>query len=269
MVGGASILLILFSLIGGGGGNHLLDYASSGPYWKTKGVAVSVQSMTAKLKTSDTEDISELIKELGSPDGQVRAAAAKKIVQLGEVVLPQLEKAADIPDPEVAASIKTLIADISAASKVHAVRRLMAIRTLGELKKPEALAALRPLIDAKEMFVAEYTARSIAQIEGKPAPPVGATAEQRQGDVWLMTADCRLVAQVAPGFAPVAVDELIEKIPAAAIGNPNKDQIKTDLTKAVLTVAEMIGDVRIDSITFGSSADFGPNAGFAAAIIRG
>ncbi|HEV8291035.1 MAG TPA: HEAT repeat domain-containing protein [Tepidisphaeraceae bacterium] len=264
-----SMILFLFTLIGGGGGNHLLDYASTEAFWKSKGVIVNVQTMTAELKSSDAQDISELIKQLASPDGQVRAGASKKIVQLGEAVLPQLEKAADIPDPEVAASVKTLIADISAASKKNAVRRLMAIRALGELKKPDAVATLRPLLNAKEMFVAEYAARSIAQLEGKPIAPGGATAEQKKSDLALLTADCRLVVQVAPAFAPVPVDVLIEKIPAAAIGNPNKDQIKADLTKAVLLVAEMIGDVRVDSVTLGSSADFGPNAGFAAIIIRG
>jgi hypothetical protein len=155
MASGASMLLILLSLIGGGGGNHLLDYASTHSYWKSKGVVVSVQTMTSELKTSDPKDISELIAQLASPDGQVRAGASKKILQLGEAVLPQLEKAAETPDPEVAASVKTLIADISAASKVNAVRRLMAIRTLGELKKPESLPALRPRGLWKDIFVAE------------------------------------------------------------------------------------------------------------------
>jgi ribosomal protein L12E/L44/L45/RPP1/RPP2 len=269
MASSASILLILLSLIGGGGGNHLLDYASSQAYWKAKGVAVNVQAMTAELKTSESKDISELIKELASPDGQVRAGAAKKIAQVGETALPQLEKVADVPDPEVAASVKTLIADISAASKVNAVRRLMAIRTLGELKKPEALAALRPLVEAKEMFVGEYAARAIAQIEGKPLPSVGASAEQKKADLWLLPADCRMVVQIAPAFDPMPVDALIEKIPAAAMGNPNKDQIKEQITKAVLLVAEMIGDVRVDCITVGGSGEFGPNTGFPAAVFRG
>jgi hypothetical protein len=225
--------------------------------------------MTNELKTSDAKDISELIAQLASPDGQVRAGASKKILQLGEGVLPQLEKAAETPDPEVAASVKTLMADISAASKVNAVRRLMAIRTLGELKKPESLGALKPMLDAKEMFVSEYATRAIAQIEGKPLAVALATPEQKKSDLFLLPADCRMVVQVAPGFAPVPVDALIDKIPAAALGNPNKDQIKDDITKGVMQVAELIGDVRIDSVTLGSSADFGPNAGYGAVIVRG
>jgi len=269
MASSASMILILLSLIGGGGGNHLLDYASTPSYWKSKGVTVSLQTMSSELKTSDAKDISELINQLASPDGQVRAGASKKIVQMGEAVLPQLEKAAETPDPEVAASIKTMMADISAASKVNAVRRLMAIRTLGELKKPEALAALRPLTNSKEMFVAEYANRAIAQIEGKPMTLAGATAEQKKSDLWLLPADCRMVVQISPGFAPVPVDALIDKIPAAAIGNPNKDQIRDEITKGMVMVAEMIGDVRVDSITIGSSADFGPNGGYGAVVARG
>src|SRR5436190_437209 len=224
MAGTASIFLLLFSLIGGGGGNHLLDYASTQAYWKAKGVKVSVEAMRAELNFGKAQDITELLKQLGSPDGQERAAAAKKIVAVGEAALPQLEKVADVPDPEVAASVKKLIADISAASKVQAVRRLMAIRTLGELKKPESLTALRPLVDSRQMFVGEYAARAIAQIEGKPLSSGGPTAEQKKADLWLLPADCRIVLQLAPAFAPIPVDALIENIPAAALGNPNKDQ---------------------------------------------
>src|SRR5689334_17241673 len=237
MAGSFSMIFLLFTLITGGGGNHLLDYASTQAYWKSKGVAVSVQTMSAELKTSDGQDISQLIAQLASPDGNVRAGASKKIVQLGESALPQLEKAVETPDPEVATSVKTLIADISAASKKNAVRRLMAIRTLGELKKPEGLNALRPLVNAKEMFVAEYAARSMAQIEGKPIASTSPTLEQKKADLNLLTADCRMIVQAAPPFTPVGVDVLIDKIPAAAIGNPNKDQIKTEITNAVLMVA--------------------------------
>jgi len=97
----------------------------------------------------------------------------------------------------------------------------------------------------------------------------GATAEQKKSDLYLLPADCRMLVQIAPALAPTPVDALIDKIPAAAIGNPNKDQIKDDITKGMLMVAELIGDVRIDSVTLGSSADFGPNAGYAAVIVRG
>src|SRR6185436_7560397 len=131
------------------------------------------------------------------------------------------------------------------------------------------LAALRPLLNAKQMFVAEYAARSIAQIEGKPVSAGGASADQKKADLWLLGADCRMIVQIAPAFAPTPVDQLIEKIPAAAIGNPNKDQIREEMTKCVLLIAEMIGDVRVDSITIGSSADFGPSGGFVATIVHG
>src|SRR5215212_588141 len=75
MAGSFSMIFFLFTLIGGGGGNHLLDYASTKAYWQTKGVAVSVQTMSAELKTSDAEDITQLVAQLASPDGNVRAGA--------------------------------------------------------------------------------------------------------------------------------------------------------------------------------------------------
>ena len=83
MAGSFSMIFFLFTLISGGGGNHLLDYASTQAYWQSKGVAVSVQTMSAELKMSDAQDITQLLAQLASPDGNVRAGASKKTSKRG------------------------------------------------------------------------------------------------------------------------------------------------------------------------------------------
>src|SRR5437764_8476301 len=77
---------------------------------------------------------------------------------------------------QVTVSVEQLITDANskapvnpdaAAPQAAGVRRLMAIRTLGELKKAEALTMLQSLVDSKEPFVADYAKAAIAAIEGK------------------------------------------------------------------------------------------------------
>ena len=280
-----AFLVVLMSLLGGASGSHLLDYASTDLYWKSKGVVVSHEAMAAELKAANPQDIGRLIAQLGSPEAPVRESASKQIAQLGPSVIPQLETALNAADPETAASVKTLIAQINTASKAQAVRKLMAIRTLGELGKPEALPVLQPLAGSREMFVAEYARRSIAQINKDKYSITTATPEQRTADLALLPGGVRAVISTSiltPGQQPKSIDRMIDdlKLPAnfgpfgqPAAGQapqpPDKNEIKAEITKHILQIAEKVGDVRLDCVTFGLAGDVGPNAGFMTLIVRG
>ena len=109
----------------------------------------------------------------------------------------------------VTVSVEQLIADASGSVRAdvaspHAaeVRRLIAIRTLGEMKTVEAVVALNALMESKEPFVADYAQAAIAAIEGKQAMRAG-IAQDRMTDVWLLPAQCELVAQIAPTGKPI------------------------------------------------------------------
>ena len=82
-----AFLVVLMSLLGGASGSHLLDYASTDLYWKSKGVVVSHEAMAAELKAANAQDIGKLIAQLGSPEAPVREAASKQILQLGPTVV--------------------------------------------------------------------------------------------------------------------------------------------------------------------------------------
>jgi hypothetical protein len=266
-VGSFSIFSILFALLSGGA-NDLLDFVSSDAYWKAKAVTVSMEQLSAELKTEAGADVAELIKALGAGEYAQREEAARKIIAQGPAALSGLEKAADDPDAEIASRVKNLMQQIRLNSKATGVRRLMAIRTLGEMKKAEALPLLKPLLASKEMFVADYAARAIAQIEGKSPPVRAATAAALKGDLSLLPADCAVVGQLSLASAKIAsLDEALKSVPP----QPGEDRkaILEQMNAQVIGIADQIGNVRIESVTFGLSDTVGPNDGYAAMIVHG
>lgn len=258
------------------GGNELLDYVQTAAYWQSKGVPVTVESMTSELKpqraaTDGDPDIAALVKQLGDDDYDVRERAQKKLVAAGPAARDQVAVAAKSDDPEVAHRARTILQALArpgqAGPMAAAVRRLMAIRTLGELKNAKALPVLRTLLKAKETFVADYAGRAIATIEGK-ADPRGAASDAAD-DVWLLPAGCALVGQIRlprGGTAPLA------KILADAgpvPGPMTPEQVAEQMNRVVLAVAERVGNVRLDTITVGVSGDTNRRNLFIVAIARG
>jgi hypothetical protein len=266
-VGSFGIFSILFALLSGGA-NDLLDFVSSDAYWKAKAVTVSMEQLASELKTPAGADVAELIKTLGAGDYAQREEAARKIIAQGPAALQGLEKAADDPDAEISNRVKNLIQQIRLNTKANGVRRLMAIRTLGEMKKAEALPILKPLLASKEMFVADYAARAMAQIEGKAPPTRGATAAALKGDLSLLPADCAVVGQLSLASAKIAsLDQALKSVPP----QPGEDRkaMVDQLNTQVITIADQIGNVRVESVTFGLSDTIGPNDGYAAMIVHG
>ena len=257
-----SWFILMFALLGQGG-NHLLDYAGTNAYWQTQKITPDVQNMSAILKKGDAADLTPLLIELGSPDFKVREAATEKLRTAGDRALPVLAQGAQMQDPEIASRCRTLTREVQKSSRV---RRLMAIRTLGELKKAEALPILQPLTDSKEPFVAEYARRAIASIQAKPLAQTNDLAG-RKLDIDVMPADCRAVAQNSFADAPMSVEDLIKKIgPMPGLDPATAAQ---ELTQKVLEIAEKTGDIRLDCITVGVAGDVGNQTGWVSVIVRG
>lgn len=258
--------LTLLSIFSGGSGNDLLDYVPTDAYWNAKHVVVSVESMASQLKLPMDKDIAGWIADLDAADPQTRDAAYRELLHSGPAILPKLEKITDGPAAEPAQRARVLIAQINAAPKRDAVRRLMAIRTLGELKKQEGLPVLRPYLDSKEMFVADYARIATAQIEGKPAGRTRAADTDK--DAWLLSAECRAVAHVElHGGRPIDYAAAFKQFPLPA-GDDNQVAIDFVANQA-LTTAESIGNVRLDAITIGVSGDVSETSGCAVVIVAG
>lgn len=268
-----SFLTLILCLLTGGS-NDLLDYLPTEAYWAHKQVAISVETMRAQLAQPGGQDISELLADLGSSDAETRDRAALKIREVGPGALGQLQEASESPDAEVRRRARTLAREAGGELVEQSVRRLMAIRTLGELGKPEAAAALKPLLASKELFVAEYARVALDMIEGKrPAPPARPVAESVLDDVWLLPGQCRAVAQLVPRRgSPVGFAELMAAMQAAE--QEDKDESAAAVTRTVLALAEQVGNVRIDAATIGlagspAPSDPGQKPGSVTVILRG
>ena len=195
---------------------------------------------------------------------------------LGNELLDYVDSQAYWKIKGVSVSEETIAAELSrpqqgtSSQQAWRVRRLMAIRTLGELKSKKALPALRALLKSKEFFVADYAARAIAAIEGKKHVRPGAPAIAKERDLGLMPPGCGLVGQIAltPGAAG-AID-LSKALGATTLpGGMSKERALRMVTKMVLEAAEKVGNIRLEMATVGVATDAGEDAGFAVVVVRG
>ena len=271
------MLVLLSTLMGSG--TDLLDYVPSDDYWKAKGVtAVTADALVTELEPPKAgADISKLVPDLGSPEVKVRDAAASKVRAMGPGVIPQLRELAKNDDPEIAGRARQLISDISNGAKATQVRRLMAIRTLGEKKAKEALPRLQELTNSDEPFVADYAKAAVAAIDGKPYErrhdPAG-------DDAWLLPEDCRAVLHFATrGGGPVDYAAAMKAIPAlgphgdrppgAAPAPQKPEEVRKQVVDHVIKTADKTGNIRLDGFTVGVAGDVGDNTGYVAIIVHG
>ncbi len=255
----ACTMLLMF-LLSGNPSNELLDFVDTTAYWQAKGVTVSVDAMTKELGTSERgEDIDKLIKQLGDETFAKREAAQAALVGMGSKALEKVKAAVNSDDPEVAMRAKKILEQISGSGADVPVRRLMAIRTLGELKDKKALGALKQVEKSTRPFEAEYAARAMAMIEGKTANRPELTVEETRKDVWLLPAKCGLVVHArTAGGTRVVLKEFLAGLPAeAGVGDKTEEAAK-QLTEMMVKLTESTGNVRIEALTMGISTVFGP-----------
>ena len=254
-----------------GGGNDLLDHMQTEAYWKIKGVTVTAETMQAELTPLTAGQIKGLVGDLTGDDKAKGAAAATKLSSMGAAVLPQLEKAAAAAQgkPEKAAAIQRLIGRVLASGQGGAVRRLMAIRAIGELKARPALGVLKGLLKSKTLFEADYAAAAIAAIEGKAYKRPGPSAKLLAADVLRLPAGCGIAGQfrMTPG-APMNVDKLFKDMGQLS-GGMKSEELTAQVTQMLVGAADMVGNIRFDSVTLGVANTVGGRTGFGVFIVRG
>jgi hypothetical protein len=159
-------------------------------------------------------------------------------------------------------------------SKATAIRKLMAIRGLGELKSADAESTLKAQLESKEMFVAEYAQRAINAIEDKaPNKSSGVPPDQMKKDLYMLPEHCGAVGQakLLPG-KPLDWKKLLAKKPDENGGDNDPQQAElmtTQLTGSLIYVAEMTGNIRVDGVTIGVAEEIGPQQGFVCFLVRG
>jgi len=254
-------------------GNDLLDYLDTAAYWKAKGAEVTVTRLLVDLKPPvPVGNVDGLIRDLGSADFKTRKAAQDKLLAMGPAVLPRIRTAVASDEPEIAFRAEQIMVLLSEPGKSRDVRRLMAIRTLGEKKARESLPALRRLLDSKTPFEAEYARTAIAAIEGKPAPTrKRTTANDAKRDPWLMPVGTGLIGQVTfLGGKPMEWEALLQQMPLRFRGvRPSTEEGIAQLTHRLLPVVEHIGNCRIESVTLGLAGEIGRRTGRVVIMARG
>jgi hypothetical protein len=181
---------------------------------------------------------------------------------------------------QVNVSVEQLITDATAAKAADAgagaaeapanaasVRRLMAIRTLGERKEAQATAPLQALLGSKEPFVADYAKAAPAAIQGQPLARAAASAEARMADVWLLPSQIDLVAQAIPTGKPLNGGDIFGDMPLPP--GMNKAELLEKMTADLLPVVEAVGNVRLAAVTVGFYANTPNEPGYAVIVARG
>ena len=277
MMFGMEYLVMLFIILGQGG-QDLLDFVSVDAYWKAKNVTVSVEQLQKDAGPDEkVEAVADLIKNLQSEEFPVREEARKKLLTMGPAAIEPLKAAQDSKDPEVAATAKDILTQLASHARDRQVRRLMAVRTLGERKEAAAVPLLKTLVDSKEPFVGEYAQRALAAIEGKAwTRPMA--AKGLEADFNILPKDTGIVAQIRAtptGEKPVTIDAMVEE---AVKNSPEamkdriakgKDKVITKITSQVLEIADRVGNIRIDGLTLAVAQDVGPDKGWASFVARG
>jgi hypothetical protein len=250
--------------------NDLLDYVPAATYWRLNKVEPTTAAMALELAEASDATAAGLIDKLSDPDPQIRLQAKRNLARLGRKALPLLREAINGGDPETAAVAHELIAKIGDQSRPKSIRRLMAIRALGEGGDAAAVAVLEPLLKSTEPFEAEYAAAAIALLHHQiPAARASAAAADRMADAWHLPADCSLVWQTeAHGGHPVSLVPLLAQEMGGAANGPAQ-RVMDDAIAELIHAAEAVGNVRLQSITVGLSGQIAPQTGFVVMVLRG
>ena len=289
MGGGIETLILVLVMVLNGSGRDLLDYVSSDAYWKQKHVEVTPENMLAELRDGAGPaigDLSPLIKQLGDDEFKVREAAATKIRAAGPGAIPQLKEGLKSSDGEVVSRCRELIKVLAGEGKAGEVRRLMAIRTLGELKNKDALPRLKKLMNSKDPFVGDYAAAAVAAIEGREYQRPELTAADRMADVMLLPGDVGVVVQfnVGEGGEPANLQKLVQAMgldrmmgirppgggaPNAADRKAAQAQAVQKIQDEIISAADQMGNVRLDGLTMGIAESVGDHSGYVMTVAHG
>jgi hypothetical protein len=274
------VVLMAVTFLAGAKGD-LLDTMTTDQYWKAKQVAVNVEQLKGDAQpAAPAGDVEGLVKALQSDDFKTRDEAKKKLAAMGASILPALQSAAASKDPEVALVAAALIEQFSKAGHAQDVRRLMAIRTLGERKEASALELVQGMAASKEPFVAGYARRAAAQIQGGAMPTIDGR-KTVAADAWLLPRDVGMVIQGTNlGWGSISVEALAEGLgnspmqrmramQGGAAAAPKKEELEAKATQKLLVVAERVGDFRIDGMTIALSGNFDGDTGWCVTVIEG
>lgn len=248
MVVYSMFLSLMMLLTVGGQASDLLDLMPTQSYWQAKHVVVSPDAMLHELESPKAGDVGKTIDDLGSPDSTVRDAAAAKLLQAGDAAVTALTDAEKSPDPNIASSATDILQRIAEKDVPGNVRRLMAIRTLGEMKDAKSLPTLKTLLDSKRRFESDYAQEAINHINGQPTSRPTLDPAVRKQDLALLPAGSVVAGQLSRRGEHDTIDAILKT--SFADEKERQDAADT-ITESILPLVDKIGNVRIDGASVG------------------
>lgn len=255
---GMSVLIMFLFAASTGGATDLLDLVPAEDYWRAKNIQVTPALLQAELAApADPGDLTKLIEQLGHEDPAKREQATQAIRRVGPAAIAQLRALGlKSEDPEIAARSRSLVASIQAGGKPEQIRRLMAIRTAGDMKIAAVLPQLKVLAASNDVFESDYAAAAIAAIENRPYTRPHASAAE---EAWRLPKECTAVVHLAArGGRPATLEEqkkavaLLQSTGFGATGDPAQaEQMLRQQLAQLIEIAETIGNVRLDGVTLG------------------
>ncbi|HMO25204.1 MAG TPA: HEAT repeat domain-containing protein, partial [Tepidisphaeraceae bacterium] len=199
----------------------------------------------------------QLIEQLDAPDFRERERAEQALRRMGRAALEPLRNARSDPRPEVSSRAESILQQIETDLAGEGIRRLMAIRTLGERRVEAAIPALKTLLDSQDAFVAEHARRSIARIEGRSIPTHEIAPEARGAQLAMLPDTLGVVAQTILPASGAATNlrETFRPIAEAFGAEQDIESMLDEMTRGLLEVANRTGNLRVNLITLGVSGD--------------
>lgn len=150
--------------------------------------------------------------------------------------------------------------------------RLMAIRALGEMGDEASLAVLEPLTDSAEPFVGGYARRSVAWICGDdPEPIEPVDADLMDADLALLPSEVQIIGQsrgLTLNTGPIGLKAMLGNLAAAS--GESVDDMVDQIAYQVLELVEVLGNIRLDTLTLGMSVrEDGNGPGIVMVVARG
>jgi hypothetical protein len=224
------------------------------------------------------DDIKKSFEQLGSSKAAERKAASKMLVEAGMRAMPYLKKGMASKDPEIKDTSKMLRMliekQVSKANTTDFVKKLYAIKALGELKASNAQAVLKIYAASSEISLSE--AAKIA------SAACGGPDYKRRAGVEAIK-ELQKMIPAGAGFAGVwdfertskkdYVNRLIKILSDdMGSGNPLLKFVTSNKAKLLPVIQSGLnysGNVRIDAVSAFVSSNVGPREGYFGVIVKG
>jgi hypothetical protein len=240
------------------------------------------EALLSYLKTGMNEisekGLKKAFEQLGSSKAAERKAAAQILIKAGLKSIPYLKKGLSSSDPEIKDASKALSLQIQqSSSKKNAadfVKKLYAIRALGELKAGKAQGLLGIYSSSSNVSLAEEARQALAAC--------GGPAYHRRTGLEAIKELQKMIPSGA-GFAGVWDLERTSKkeylnflteVLAKDMGSGNPFTKFININKAKFLPAiqfglNMTGNIRVDAVAAYLAADIGQNEGYLGFVVKG